>query len=89
MLPGYYDVSFEQWSQEYGEDGPLGPPKSTLVTWLGALVLLIDANGDAIVEHYPEGWAPGVCLRRIDRIPAEHVGTTYRFAPVALPGFVA
>ena len=85
--PGYYDVSFDETWQEWGEDGPIGPEVVQRVVWLGARVLLIDVNGDAIVEHYPLGWRGA--LRRIDRIPAAHVGTTYLFSLVVLPDVVS
>ena len=62
--PGYYDISFKEWSQLLSDDGILGP-KVVTVHWRGARVLMQDANGDLIVEH-----ASGVknTLPRIDRL---------------------
>jgi len=81
VTPGYYDVWF--WQETTPEDG--GPARWDWVVWRGARVLMTDDNGDAIVEHYPEGWAPGVCVRRIDRIPSRCLLLDYYFAPVDLP----
>ena len=62
--PGYYDISFKEWSQLLSDDGILGP-KVVTVLWRGARVLMQDVNGDLIVEH-----ASGVknTLPRIDRL---------------------
>lgn len=81
MTPGYYDVWF--WQETTPVVG--GPTRRDQVAWPGARVLMLDDNGDAIVEHYPEGWAPGVGPRRIDRIPASWIGTAFHFTPVDLP----
>lgn len=73
IAPGYYDVVLRMTQQAYSasEDGPaepIGPEEPYVETWLGARVLMIDDNGDAIVEHYPVGWVN--VLRRIDRVSA-------------------
>ena len=69
LRPGYYDVVLRMTQQSCDVDGgPLGPEEPYVETWLGARVLMIDDNGDAIVEHYPVGWVN--VLRRIDRVSA-------------------
>lgn len=83
IRPGYYDVAFREFASEVTGDGTLGPEVVTHVVWLGARVLMIDDNGDAIVEHYPVGWRGA--RRRIDRVPAANVDTTHTFTPVVLP----
>ena len=79
--PGYYDVTVRGTQQRVLDDGTLGPEQPFVETWLGARVLMLDDNGDAIVEHYPVGWR-GVA-RRIDRVPAANVDTTHTFTPIA------
>lgn len=86
IVPGYYDVAFIEFESTMDDDGEFGPETPRRVVWLGARVLMLDDNGDAIVEHYPDGWR-GV-ERRIDRIPARNVETTHTFTPVPMPSGV-
>lgn len=80
---GYHDVTVHGTKQVCQEDGTFGPEEPWIETWLGARVLMIDDNGDAIVEHYPVGWRD--VLRRIDRVPAADIGTVYTFDPIEIP----
>lgn len=87
ISPGYYDVVVRGTQQTCDVDGgPLGPEEPWTEKWLGARVLMLDGNGDAIVEHYPVGWRS--VLRRIDRVPAAAIGVSHMFKPVRLPDLV-
>lgn len=69
LAAGYYDVVNHMTQQTMDDDGTWGPEEPYVETWLGARVLMLDTNGDAIVEHFPVGWGPDV-VRRIDRVQA-------------------
>lgn len=81
---GYYDVFFEELVCTVLEDGSWSSPVAKLVVWRGARVLMVDINGDVIVEHHPTGWGSGV-MRCIERIQARFVGAAYRFVPIPIP----
>lgn len=84
IRPGYYDVTVRGVQQSFCADtgDALGPEEPWSETWLGARVLMIDDNGDAIVEHYPVGWVN--VLRRIDRVQASCIADgSYGFTPIA------
>lgn len=84
IRPGYDDVVVRGTQQTCdAEGGPLGPEEPWSETWLGARVLMIDDNGDAIVEHFPVGWVN--VLRRIDRVPREAIGTSHTFTLIEVP----